>query len=319
MIDYTIFHKQEISYHQLECDLINFDKFISAYNQSERVKNIFNKFPAKSKFWVIHPEYKFEEDEYPSGGEYIVLKMEDIVLQVDLIMDKLDIKNHIKNDLTLCIDCTGFMRNILILLLMKLSYAGMKKFRLLYSEPNEYIKQDNTKFSISTKRNPVIVGPYSNTTKLNPNSSLIINVGFDHKLISHVYQYKESSTVYPVFSFPSLSADMYQQSTLRASKSGEITSSTQWTTNRYYAPANDPFATACIVSEIVNHIVGLDPESIIYLSPLSTKIQVIGFVLFWLYENQKYSVNFLMPECTEYSRETSKGTKKIWYFEFETP
>ena len=49
-------------------------------------------------------------------------------------------------------------------------------------------------------------------------------------MLSQISSYKDGATYHPLFSFPSLSADMYQQSSMRAALSGSITQNSDWIT-----------------------------------------------------------------------------------------
>lgn len=63
MIDYDIYYRESLT---IENDSLNsetFDIFISAFNASDRVKDVFNKVNSNYKYWLIHPEYKFSDDE----------------------------------------------------------------------------------------------------------------------------------------------------------------------------------------------------------------------------------------------------------------
>jgi len=146
---------------------------------------------------------------------------------------------------------------------------------------------------------------------------LIIGAGYDHKLISEVTNQKDI-TVYPLFAFPSLSPDFYQQSALRASESGAVALEPAWIVNRRFAPANDPFSTASILHDIVYEIDRKNVHANIYLSPLSTKVQALGFALYWQLEGKaRGAVTMLLPECLTYSRETSSGLKRLWTYTIE--
>ena len=68
MIDYTFFYKRKVE--ELN-DLKNeeYDLFISVYNDSYRVKEVFKKIGAKEKHWLILPEYEYSDLELPSHND----------------------------------------------------------------------------------------------------------------------------------------------------------------------------------------------------------------------------------------------------------
>lgn len=311
MIDYSIFYYRNYS---SPSDLDEFDIFISAYNSSERVQNVFSNINASKKLWLIHPEYYLDDHELPTDG-VIVKPLERV--------ENIQVRNLLSNienitEARLCIDVTGFMRHVLVFLVASLKKMGVKNFTAIYSEPTSYSDDEKTEFSTTTS--PIVRSIQGISADIDPSyqDHLIINVGYDHKIISQVCTYKDSATVYPLFSFPSLSADMYQQSAFRASFSGDITKKDDWFINRKFAPANNPFATAQIISEIVNSIdVTNDSKNNIYLAPLSTKAQTLGFAIYWALEGEERDVSIILPECLTYSRETSKGLKRLWSYEVE--
>ena len=312
MIDYSLFYRRPIRTDRIPEELQKFDIFVSAYNSSYRVGKVFAEVRSEKKIWLIHPEYQYLPLEYPDENPKVCPDDHNEIAQVNAILEEIgDV-----TDKQICIDTTGFMRHVLIFLTAKLAFMGVKEFTALYSEPMYYTKQEDTSFSTATTGVPRPVrGMYGNKSG---QDHLIINVGYDHKLIGEVADNKEGAVIYPIFSFPSLSPDMYQQSALRASDGGGSALDSAWINNRHFAPANDSFTTAGIISKIVNGIDSNVAEANIYLSPLSTKIQTLGFSLYWLYEGRpRQGVTLLLPECITYSRETSSGLKRLWTYTIE--
>lgn len=313
MIDYSIFYQQELQ--KTEISGINsHDIFVSAFNSSERVKKVYEQISADRKVWLVHPEYRYRADEMPKNQEIILPNKNDEATQVyELLtaLGPLDGK-------TLCIDITGFMRHVLISLIAGLARAGAPKITVLYSEPESYAKQEATQFSTSTSGTVRTIHGMRLTRDEQAPDALILGVGFDDKLISEVINHKEHLVVYPVLGFPSLSPDMFQQSAVRAARSAAPALDEAWITKRYFAPANNPFATATVVSEIIRRLDlgGVPPN--IYLSPLATKVQVLGFVLYWILEGQyRGAVSPLLPECDTYAQETTVGLKRLWKYDIE--
>lgn len=312
-MDYSIFYKRCIEVDRIGQELGKFDVFVSAYNSSDRVKIVFEKANAQKKIWLIHPEYQYSQIELPVGHTVIAPVMGDEIGQIH------DLLNAVPNisAISLCIDITGFMRNSLAFLIPKLAHLGVKSFTAIYSEPISYSNQEATQFTTTTSE---VVRPVRGMygTPGSGQNHLLIAVGYDHQLISQVFSYKNNVISHPLFAFPSLSADMYQQSALRAEKSGEIVLKEDWINNRFFAPANDPFSTAGIVSERVRHIDQKGTGENIFLAPLSTKAQVLGMSIYWLLEGKSRGrCSILLPECLTYSRETSTGLKRLWSYDIE--
>ena len=112
------------------------------------------------------------------------------------------------------------------------------------------------------------------------NDLLIIGAGYENHLISQVAKFKDQSQKVLLFGFPSLRADMYQENVLKAHLSEENTGSKAFEdSRRYFAPANDPFVTASVLSEIVERYNTRTEITNLYLCPLATKAQTLGFAL----------------------------------------
>lgn len=312
-MDYTLFFRRAVAPDRFAKELERFDIFVSAFNSSDRVRNVFQGVRADRKLWLVHPEYQYAEIEVPAGTDRVQPTSLDEVAQIDALLDAMgSLAGR-----SICIDITGFMRHALVFLLPRLSYAGVTSFTALYSEPMRYLKQEATSFSTTTSG---VVRPVRGMygTPGSGQDHLLMAVGYDHQLVSEVSTYKDGVTVHPLFAFPSLSPDMYQQSAIRAEKSGEVVLRPEWVSNRVFAPANDPFSTAGVVSQTVAEIDSRGQEENVFLAPLSTKVQALGMGLYWLLEGRaRGRCSILLPECVTYSRETSVGLKRLWRYEVE--
>lgn len=312
-MDYTLFFRRAVAPDRLAKELERFDIFVSAFNSSDRVRNVFQGVRADRKLWLVHPEYQYAEVELPVGTDLVQPTSLDEVAQIDALLDAMGpLAGR-----SICIDITGFMRHALVFLLPRLSYAGVTSFTALYSEPMRYLKQEATSFSTTTSG---VVRPVRGMygTPGSGQDHLLMAIGYDHQLVSEVSTYKDGVTVHPLFAFPSLSPDMYQQSALRAEKSGEVVLRPEWVSNRVFAPANDPFSTAGVVSQTVAEVDSRGQEANIFLAPLSTKVQALGMSLYWFLEGRvRGRCSILLPECVTYSRETSIGLKRLWRYEVE--
>lgn len=313
-MDYSFYFRRAIDVKRLTNELPEFDIFVSAFNSSDRVNAVFHDVRAKRKVWLIHPEYMYAPLDLPQGQELVRPTSIDEVAQVNALLTHLGDLTNIR----LCIDITGLMRHVLVFLIAKLAHSGINEFSAVYSEPNAYVHQEKTTFSTRTTGLVRPVRGMGSSHGTNSPETLIIGVGYDHKLISQVATHKDGANVVPVFAFPSLSPDMYQQSAIRASASGDIALNPAWVTKRRFAPANDPFSTAAVLSTIAAEVDRSNPNSNIYLSPLATKVQALGFALYWQLEGRvRGSTSLILPECETYSRETSVGLRRLWLYSIE--
>lgn len=315
-IDYSLFYRRAVDIDSLQDDLVEFDVYISAFNSSQRVTKVFSEVRAKKKIWLIHPEYAYTADEMPQEASIVTPTDTNEISQTNALL------SAVGDDLTglkICIDITGFMRHVLVFLIAALKLRKVTEVTALYSEPDAYAKQEHTVFSTATGKARVLNGMGGKTFQ-KADEMLILAVGYDYKLINEVTSDRDYMSVYPIFGFPSLSPDMYQQSAIKSSESGSATFAASWVGNRRFAPANDPFATADVISEIVKEKEKRkrNQPTNIYLSPLSTKAQALGFALFWLYEKSpQRSIAMLLPSLETYSRETTTGLKRLWAYTLE--
>ena len=318
MIDYNIFYKE--NFHLSSGFPINdkWDIFISAFNSNKRVIEVFNNIPARKKYWLVHHEYRYKEEEYPIIDDHCDLYLSPKTDEADFINIFFDnYKINIKN-LKLCIDITGFLKPTLIYLLLYLKNLGITKFDSIYSEPIQYIKKEGTPFSdenVHTVRQ--VAGFEGNHVFDTDRDILIIGTGYEHTLIAQVAETKNHAHKIKVFGLPSLMADMYHENILRVQKVAEMVGSEITEPDGYFAPANDPFITANVLQKIINDIDQKGGYTNIYLCPLGTKAQALGFALYYLIECKDKPISIIYPFCSGYTQETSVGLSRIWKYTIE--
>ncbi|OGU56384.1 MAG: hypothetical protein A2V66_06050 [Ignavibacteria bacterium RBG_13_36_8] len=320
-IDYTIFDKEYFSVQ----DLLSqepFDIFISSYNNSDRVTTVFDKLNAKKKIWVVLPEYDFRDDEIPRGNN--VFYNNTLVFENEYILqffEEFKIVNELKNGKA-CIDLTGFSRAHVVFFFRYLREIGIRKISAIYTDPLAYIKNERTAFSIGHIDKPrqisLCEGLHNSDTS---NDYLIIGSGYDYKLISYVASSKEKAKKIQVFGFPSLKPHMYQENILQAIRAREAIGGHNFIHDRntLFAPANDPFVTAQVLKEFIDRVNQREIITNLYLSPLSTKAQTLGFILYYIWECIDKPVSIILPVISKYSRETTKGISKIWRYQVFLP
>jgi len=325
-MDYSIFYKEELPINKkwdYEADV-----FITAYNTSDRCIELCKRMQSKETISIILPEYGYRDNEIPKNTnriEYYQLFDQSEKLIVDNIFQKY--KKNL-NRKKLCIDITGFMRPQFMYIMKYLSTMKIKKFDVLYAEPVEYTKKENTTFSDGKISDVRQVNGYEGDHIIgNTKEILVIGSGYDYKLIQNVCDRKKNADVIQIYGFPSLKADMIQQNILAANmayyemQDGSVSQEAHfWTRpNVYYAPANDPFETANIISKIVNKAKQINNRLNIYLSPISSKPQTLGFAIYYLWECINKPVSILYPITTKYQRETTVGISRVWKYSVELP
>lgn len=316
--DYTIYYKQR--YSDLKKFRIenNWDIYISAYNDSDRVKKVFKYATSKLKHWILLPDYNYTENEYPDYGK--IFSYQNRKSESNLIIDYF--KNGINkiDGKKICIDITGFMRPHLIYFIRYLFEKKIKKFDVIYTDPLFYKKAEKTTFTQdSVEEVRQIDGCQGQHITDTSNDFLIIGSGYDHKLITSVAADKDDAKKIQLFGFPSLKPDMFQENLLNAYKSEDEIGGKKFLDfySSLFAPANDPFMTAQTIQEFINKENKKKSITNIYLSPLSTKAQTLGFALYYVNECINKPVSIIFPFCTSYTRETSEGIDKIWKYTIE--
>lgn len=299
-----------ISYDPLVNDC-EWDVFISAYNDSDRVKTTFTNSKATRKIWWILPEYGYDSTEVPSDEEVMFLNDHD---EDTLVINGIDgIGKDALREAKVCIDITGFMRPHLLFLMRYLPTIGVNTYDMLYTEPTHYSLKSDTEFTSSSVKSVRTVAGYAgqHDTDLS-NDHVIVGVGYDHELIARVVSTKESAKFVQLHSFPSLSADMYHESLIRLNKVDNAMPRVDQ--DVFFSSANDPFVTAAALSDAVTKLYSNKPITNLYLSPLATKVQAIGFGLFYLKEKLPCPVSMIFPFSSNYNRKTSSGIGRSWLY-----
>ena len=309
-------YRDQISLYQIQDHKA--DIFISAFNSSERVQEVFNKFNTNvRKLWLILPDYAYTSQEIPKKDCFTSLGNEEIWKYMKRLLDAININPKIK----LCIDITGFIKPYMMVLIAALvKFRGIRKIDIIYTEPQKYTKKNYTTFSNTDFTHIKCIDLCEGTghSKGAKNDGLIIGSGYDHSLVKRIAMHKEKSKKFQIFGFPSLKLDMYQENILRAHKTQESVGSLPKIshTNNYVAAANDPFATASIINEIVTS--HSDIESW-YLSPLATKPQSLGFILYYLNQCINKPFSIIYPFTKTHNKKTSEEINRIWKYTIEFP
>jgi hypothetical protein len=309
-MDFSIFYKEAIDGRRDGFFPAEWDLFISAFNRSQRVLVVYDRVKSSDKRWIVFPEYAFTSSEIPSSAF-----QSDKINESEFIIDLFDEINVDISNLRVCIDITGFIRPHLIFLVKCLKIRGIRSFDVIYSEPVRYVRKAETKFSdeVVTQVRQVqgFEGIHVPDTR---GDVLIIGSGYDHELIAQLAQDKYHAEKFQIIGFPSLRPEMFQENLLRASKVSELMRFNSCNdSNVFYAPASDPFVTAGTLVDIVKN----KPFTNLYLGPVSTKAQVLGFALFHLLYCQNLSASIIFPFCRRYEQETSEGVGKIWKYTIE--
>lgn len=314
MIDYTVCYKRVLNLDDISKTIAT-DTFISAYNPSERVRAVFDRVSAKTKHWLVLPEYNLAPEDHPAGD----LHAPPASSEAEWILGYCNGlgKDHLGG--RICVDITGLIPPYMMFLLRTLLESGVQKLDILYTEPSRYRAKEETRFSDEAIIEVRQVAGFEGTH--NPDTSsdlLIIGAGYDDKLIAQVAESKENAKKIRLIGWPSLRPDMYQENILRAHRAIEAMGINGSDSHDRFAPAHDPFVTAQVLAEIVSSIQEKRTITNLYLSPLSTKAQALGFTLFYLAERADSPTSIIYPICKRYESETADGIGRVWQYSLES-
>ena len=147
-------------------------------------------------------------------------------------------------------------------------------------------------------------------------NALIVCTGFDTELIKIIARQKgNAKEKYFIKGFPSLQADMFQQSTIQLYKVKETIGDKG--VHYLMASAYDPFSTAQMIYGLVNSFKSSNVSNI-YLSPLSTKPHAIAMALVYIF-NESCPVSVIYPKSKKYFYGHTNGIGRSWRYTLEFP
>lgn len=313
-MDYSLLRRSQFHGNDLNA-LPRWDVFISAYNKSQRVTSVFAKVSAGRKDWLVHPEYDFAESEIPAEGAVLGSTRDEAEFWHEYF-ESVDLQSW-PRDTRICVDSTGFMRPHLMLIPRLLRDLGFTRLDVLYSDPLAYESGDETPFTQGAVTEVRQVRGFEGThiPEGGDDDLLVIGAGYDDELIRRVAENKRSARKLEMFGLPSLQPHMYEENRLQAAKAEEALGPLP-SRSVLFAPANDPFATA---QELHDRVEGEKSRGLanLYLSPLATKAQTLGFALYYLCECLGDAASIIFPFAEFYSRETSIGLSRVHLYQLE--
>ncbi len=298
---------------EIDSSTLCYDLFFSAYDGCQRTSTVFDNVRANvSKQWLVFPQYQVMPDKLPAGCFVCDELKED-----DYITAFIDsIRPQLTEDCKICLDSTGFLIPHLIYLIGYLSRMGIKKFDVIYSEPNIYLDAENTEFSKNIQNPEPICGFSASPSVIGGDEILIVSSGYNDELINIVARDKDKSkSKIFITGFPSLQADMYQQNLIQLNKCKETIGSKG--VEYIKAPAYDPFSTAQKIQDSIDKIYEGNPNiSFVHLAPLSTKPQAIAMALVYL-NNPSRPINILYPRSNTHHLGHADGINRTWVYSLE--
>jgi len=299
---------------------------MSAFNPTERVRKVFEDVAAESKYWLVHSEYGFGQADLPIGSN--VYSPMTSLREDDFVRGFVEQHPELSTS-RLCVDISGFMRPHLMFLVRLLSAMNVRSFDALYSEPGQYVERERTEFSLGSvsdvrpiagfegAHEPARVHQPTIGSDGREEDVLIIGAGYEHDLMRRVANHKTHARKLQVLGFPPLQADFYQENVLNAHRAAEAVKADN-DMDPLLTPACDPFVTASVVSDAIVKERKRGARNI-YLCPLASRPQALGFALLYLFELRDEPVSIIYPFSSRYARETSSGIARIWKYRIELP
>ncbi len=312
--EYSLFEKQALS-SPTELSDRHWDVFISGFSKEERVNEVFDCVKATKKRWIGLSEYGLTKEDYPDNCVRVPGSGEESLIVSALSDSGLELST----DQSICIDATGILRQYLLVLLRALSLRRVIRLDVIYSEPSRYGQHEETRFSgnelLGVRQIQGYEGSHTTDTR---DDLVIIGTGYEDRLVGAAAEAKNHARKHLLYAFPSLQADMYQQSALATTRVHESIGR-NIAAERSFAPAHDPFETASRLRDIVSRYGSMRKISNLYLVPLATKPMALGFGLYYLWECNNTPTSILTPIVRNYSPQVSRGIKRVWLYRVELP
>lgn len=311
-VRYSLFQRKSLFDVSELVDNEPWDVFLSAFNAEERINRVFAAVPASKKQFFQLPDYRVNDE---TISETILSPQGDTESE---IVAEIVSSGGVEQGARVCIDATGVVRQYLPALMKCLMLQGVNRFHLMYSEPARYGNKEETRFSsteyIEVRQVFGFEGSHNTDTS---RDVLIIGAGYEQSLITAVSESKSHADKRVIYGFPSMRADMYQESVLSSYISRESLGEKAVMSPRF-APAYDPFVTAETLQSIVSEIESSKGTiSNLYLAPVSSKPMTIGFALYYLLERQQTSTSIILPFAESYSNRSAFGIGRIWIYHVE--
>lgn len=317
--DYGLYLREEIYGTSGWQPLGTYDLFLSAFNFGERTSIVFDQVSATRKIWLVHDEYGLQPSDLPTGEIFHQSGTDESTYCRSLIDGLISKGEFVPETTSVCVDITGILRPHLMFLALYFKRLGVPSVDFIYAEPKHYTMGERTPFSTGSiyEVRPVR-GFEGSLSSLNAQDFLVLGMGYDDRLLAAVAETKDKADKHQVFGLPSLRADMYQQSVLRSRKAADELGDPGFSEhNRSFAPANDPFGTAAVLSDLVARRLANEPSSSILLCPLGTKAQALGFAVYHMLGCQGNGARLIFPFSEGYSPKTGSELARAWLYRLE--
>lgn len=310
--DYSVYQRDR--YTIAEVPQLSYDVFLSAFNDSDRVEAVYRSLSALRKIWLVHGEYGYAAPKLPTEPFWETDASEGAIDAWERCFRELGLDPS----LNIAIDITGMMRPHLVTLPLMLRRSGFTSVTFIYSDPQSYVSGQSTQFTKGPVESVGVLPGFAglHATSHGAKDCLIIGAGYDHDLVRAVAEHKRNAEHYLIVGLPALQPHMYQESVYRVARVKESLSGFR-DRNLLFAPANNPFMTAQVLSDQVNRLRSGHSSYNFYLAPVGPKTQVLGFSLYYLCEGAGTTTSIVFPRASRYNSETSRGIETVHLFHLE--
>jgi hypothetical protein len=208
-------------------------------------------------------------------------------------------------------DITVFTKGYFFLLFKVLKEKfNLHELYVIYTEPEKYKGKgaDGNEIILTEGLDRVASNPGFTGSSRNDKDALIVILGFEGKRSMEVFNSVEPDMTYAVNGFPSFQPGWHKIS-LEANL--PFLQESGASDHLFFAPAVDPFETRNTVSRIVEEIEKKNKDINIIISPLGTKLQAFGVLLYAL-GNKKIKVIYPFPSV--YKPDYSYKYGPTWIF-----
>ena len=226
-------------------------------------------------------------------------------------------KNIDLSDKDIIVDITVFTKPYFFLLfkVMKEKF-NIHRFYVTYTEPEKYKSKniDSNKIVLTEGLDRIEPIPGFNGSSVNSKDALIVILGFEGKRSLDVFYSLDPELTYAVNGVPSFQPGWHKVSLEANLRFLQESGAFKYL---FFAPAVDPFETKKVVFRIVKEIKRNYEDLNIVVSPLGTKLQAFGVLLYTLQDN-KITVIYPFPSIYKADYSYKYGPSHIFKVDLDT-
>lgn len=288
------------------------DFLISGWNENSRTAHVRQCAIDLPGLLLVQPEYGLPRPVNTAKAQVIDVEVGDELEAMGSVVAQVVEQNASR----LLVDITGLLSHNLLALVRRLAASSLATVTFCYAAPGRYNRDSATEFATAATEVRQVFG-YEGMPEVGAEQRdrLIIGLGYDHHLVHRLCDSMPHAEKRVIFALPALQPDMYVDSWLRTLLVEEEIGPAALN-DPAFTPANDPFATAAIVSKAVRQAKEAGTQNV-YLCPLGPRPTVLGFGIFFVAEALDTTVSCLLPFAREHRPNTSEGLASVSLFDVD--